>query len=69
VLRLNTSSAIPGLIAPSIAEYNELYPDVTIRLTATGRMIDLVEEGFDLAIRYGAVPDSSLIVRHLASFE
>jgi DNA-binding transcriptional LysR family regulator len=67
VLRLNTSSAIPPLIASPIAEYNELYPDVTIRLTATGRMIDLVEEGFDLAIRYGAVPDSSLIVRHLAS--
>src|SRR5262245_46477845 len=67
VLRLNTSSVLPPLIAPSIAEYNEMYPDVTVRLTATGRMIDLVEEGFDLAIRYGAVPDSSLIVRHLAS--
>jgi DNA-binding transcriptional LysR family regulator len=68
VLRLNTSSAIPSLIAPSIAEYNEMYPDVTVRLTATGRMIDLIEEGFDLAIRYAAVPDSSLIIRRLASY-
>jgi DNA-binding transcriptional LysR family regulator len=68
VLRLNTSSVLPPLIAPSIAEYNELYPDVTVRLTATGRMIDLVEEGFDLAIRYVAAPDSSLIVRRLASY-
>jgi DNA-binding transcriptional LysR family regulator len=68
VLRLNTSSVLPPLIAPSIAEYNETYPDVTVRLTATGRMIDLVEEGFDLAIRYVAAPDSSLIVRRLASY-
>ena len=32
VLRLNTSSVLPPLIAPSIAEYNEMYPDVTVRL-------------------------------------
>lgn len=67
-LRLNTSPAMPALIAPSIAEYTALYPDVTIHMTATGRMLDLVEEGFDLAIWYGAVPDSRLIIRRLASY-
>jgi DNA-binding transcriptional LysR family regulator len=37
ILRLNTSPAIPAIIAPSIAEYSDLYPDVTVRLTATSR--------------------------------
>ncbi|MGA2894507.1 MAG: LysR family transcriptional regulator [Xanthobacteraceae bacterium] len=68
VLRLNTSPGIPQMIAPSIAEYSKLYPEVTIRLTATSRMLDLVEEGYDLAIWYAAVSDPSLIVRRLISY-
>jgi DNA-binding transcriptional LysR family regulator len=68
VLRLNTSPGVPAVIACSVADYNDLYPDVTVHLSATSRMLDLVEQGFDLAIWYGAIPDSSLIVRHLASY-
>jgi DNA-binding transcriptional LysR family regulator len=68
VLRLNTSPGIPAAIASSIAEYNELYSDVTVHLTATGRMLDLVEEGYDLAIWYAAAPVSNLIIRRLASY-
>jgi DNA-binding transcriptional LysR family regulator len=68
VLRLNTSPGIPALIATSIAEYNNLHPDVTIHLTATSRMLDLVEEGFDLAIWYAAASEPSLIVRRLAHY-
>jgi DNA-binding transcriptional LysR family regulator len=68
ILRVNSSPAAPPVLAPSIAEYNNLYPEVTVRLTTTSRMPDLVEQGFDLAIRYSTVPDSSLIVRRLASF-
>jgi len=67
VLRLNTSPAMPWLLAPSIAEYNNLYPDVTIHLTATSRMLGLVAEGFDLAIWYAAAADPGFIVRRLAS--
>jgi DNA-binding transcriptional LysR family regulator len=67
VLRLNTSPGMPWLIAPSISEYNALYPDVTVHLTATSRMLDLVEEGFDLAIWYAATADPGLIIRRLAS--
>ncbi|MGC1779529.1 MAG: LysR family transcriptional regulator [Xanthobacteraceae bacterium] len=68
ILRVNTSPAVPLVLAPSIAEYNELYPDVTIHLTATSRMLDLVEQGFDLAIWYARAPDLSLIRKHLASY-
>src|ERR1700728_1523154 len=68
VLRLNTSPGMPALIAPSLAEYNELYPDVTVHLTATSRMLDLVEEGFELPIGSAPVPDPSLIARRLAQY-
>lgn len=68
ILRINTSPAVPLVLAPSLAEYNALYPDVTIHLTATSLMLDLVEQGFDLAIWYAGVPNSSLIRKHLASY-
>jgi DNA-binding transcriptional LysR family regulator len=67
-LRLNISPAVAVCIAPSITEFTSLYPDVSVRLTATTRMVNLVEEGFDLAIRFMAAADSSLILRRLASF-
>lgn len=67
-LRLNTSIAIPPLLAPVIAEFVALYPEVSVNLTMTDRMIDLVEEGFDLAVRNMSVPDSSLVVRRVATY-
>jgi len=67
-LRLNTSIAIPPLLAPVIAEFVALYPEVCVSLTMTDRMIDLVEEGFDLAVRNMSVPDSSLVVRRVATY-
>jgi DNA-binding transcriptional LysR family regulator len=68
ILRLNTSPGIPRVITPSITEYSKLYPEVTIHLTATSRMLDLVEEGYDLAIWYGAAPDPGLIIRRLIQY-
>lgn len=68
-LRLNVSAAIPALIAPSVAEFTALYDGVSVHLNMTSRMIDLVEEEFDLAVRVlPIVADSSLIRRHLATF-
>jgi DNA-binding transcriptional LysR family regulator len=68
ILRLNTSPGIPWLIARSVAEYGARYPDVTVHLAATSRMLDLVEEGYDLAIWYAATADPGLIVRHIANY-
>lgn len=68
VLRLNVAQAIPQVIAPSVAEFGALYPDASVRVTITSRMVDLIEEGFDLAIRLTPVQDSSLIVRRLATY-
>ncbi len=48
-----------------LAEYGARYPDVAIDLTLTDRFIDLVEEGADVAVRIGALQDSTLVARRL----
>jgi DNA-binding transcriptional LysR family regulator len=60
--------SVPPLLAPVIAEFTELYPDVTLSIAMSDRMVDLVDEGFDLAIRLTPIPDSSLIVRRIGSY-
>ncbi len=67
-LRLNASVSIPALIAPVVGEFVRLHPDASMELTMTDRMVDLVEEGFDLSIRTIAIADSSLIARNIAPF-
>ena len=68
LLRLNLAQALPPVIAAPMAEFVSLYPDVSLRVTVTSRMVDLIEEGFDLSIRLTPVHDSSLIVRRLANY-
>ncbi len=64
-VRLNSSVALARLVTPLIADYVAIYPDVSFELIMTDRMVDLVEEGFDLALRSGPLPDSTLIARRL----
>jgi len=67
VLRLNASPSFGTLhLAPAIAHFTARYPEVSAELILTDRMVNLVEEGFDLAVRAESVPDSSLIARQLA---
>jgi DNA-binding transcriptional LysR family regulator len=56
-----------GMIAVGrwIAEYLERYPQVTVESDFTGRIVDIVHEGFDVAIRIGHLGDSSLAARKL----
>jgi DNA-binding transcriptional LysR family regulator len=51
------------------ASFTAVYPDVTVDLEATDRVIDLIEEGFDIAVRFGALPESTLIARRLCKIE
>jgi DNA-binding transcriptional LysR family regulator len=67
-LRINASVAIPPLLAPVIAEFTSLYPEIALSMEMSDRMVDLVEEGFDLAIRVLPIPDSSLIVRRVGNY-
>ena len=65
VLRLNTSVSLARLVTPLISEYVGLYPEVSFELVMSDRMVDMVEEGFDLALRSGSLPDSTLRRRRL----
>ncbi|MEM6492416.1 MAG: LysR substrate-binding domain-containing protein, partial [Pseudomonadota bacterium] len=53
-------------VAPQIAAFLAEHPDVSVKLQMTDAMVDIVEAGFDLAIRVGALPDSSLVAQRLA---
>jgi DNA-binding transcriptional LysR family regulator len=65
LLRINTTEAFARVLAPLIAEFAAAHPDVSFDVVATNQMVDLIEEGFDLALRPGPLPDSSLISRRL----
>lgn len=56
-----------GMVAVNgwISRYLALYPQVLVNADFTGRLVDIVHEGFDLAIRVGALADSSLAARKL----
>jgi DNA-binding transcriptional LysR family regulator len=54
-------------MAPLLHEFRQLHPGLTVHLDASDGFVNLVEGGYDLAIRFGALADSSLIVRQLAS--
>lgn len=53
-------------LGPALADYLSRYPEVVVDVTLDDRFVDLVEEGFDLALRVGTLKDSSLIARRLA---
>lgn len=53
-------------LTPVIAEYTARYPKVSIDLVLSNRVIDMAEEGVDVAIRSGPVTDTSLIALPLA---
>jgi len=50
-----------------ISSFTSKYPDIRINMVLTDRVIDIVEEGFDLALRIGILPDSSLIACKLST--
>lgn len=54
-----------GSLAPLIGGFLAAYPEISLHLDLTNRFVDIVEEGFDLAIRVGSQQGSSLISRPL----
>ncbi len=60
----------PGLyaeryVAPAVAAFTVKYPEVSIELDTRMRVVDIVAEGYDLAIRMSALADSNLVARKL----
>ena len=53
------------ILSESIAEFCKQHPDISVDLHITNRLVDLIEEGFDLAVRTAELEDSSLIAKRL----
>jgi DNA-binding transcriptional LysR family regulator len=67
VLRLNAPVSLgANEIAPLLKAFAQLHSGVTVELGLNDRLVDLVEEGWDLAIRIGSLRDSSLVARRIA---
>jgi DNA-binding transcriptional LysR family regulator len=52
-------------VSPMMSEYLKRYPDVSGELRLADRVVNLVEDGVDVAVRIGHLPDSSLVARHV----
>lgn len=70
LLRVNAGVAF-GLhqMAPALPRFLERYPDIEIDINITDRVIDLMEEGADIAIRSGVLRDSSLTARKICDLQ
>ena len=68
LLRINVPFSFGLLhLAPLWVEFMALHPKVTLDVTLADRVVDLVEEGFDMAVRIARLPNSSLVSRPLTS--
>lgn len=54
-------------LADIVSEFVRLYPDIHVELSLSSKVVDLVEEGFDIGIRAGRSRDSSLVSRSLGN--
>jgi DNA-binding transcriptional LysR family regulator len=66
--RLRINAAAPFMlhaIVPYVAEFRQRYPDILLELNSNDLIIDLLEQSTDIAIRIGALADSSLHARSL----
>ncbi|CAN5598124.1 LysR family transcriptional regulator [soil metagenome] len=50
-----------------VAAFLALHPDINIELQSSDEVVDLIEDGFDVAVRFGPLPESTLIARKLCS--
>lgn len=57
--RTHLAATLPGFLAK--------YPELSVEVTVNDRVVDLIEEGYDVAIRIGRLPDSTLVARRLGS--
>ena len=60
-----TAGTSAGWLGAIVGDFLKRYPEVRVELSCTGRVVDLIEERFDLGIRAGTLADSTLVARSL----
>ncbi|WP_312070144.1 LysR family transcriptional regulator [Lelliottia nimipressuralis] len=68
-LRVSAPTSFGGcVIAPLTATFLQAWPEVRVELDLTNRMVDMVNEGFDLAIRIGDIRNDDLVAKYLCPY-
>ncbi len=66
LVRVTLSPAFGRMfVIPRLSEFRKRFPDVAIEMEVSGRPVDLIEEGIDVAIRIGRLSDSALVARRV----
>mgnify|MGYP003625210998 CR=1 FL=1 len=55
-------------LAPALFEFMKAYPDISVDLSFSSEQVDLLSGDYDVAIRFGDLPDSSLVIRKLTEY-
>lgn len=58
-----------GFLSPIVGSFLDRFPEVQVDLVCADRVVDLIDEGFDLAVRAGQLADSTSIARDLGSLQ
>jgi DNA-binding transcriptional LysR family regulator len=67
--RLRVSLPLVGsLVLPVLADFMLAYPEIELDLDFSDRVVDVIDEGFDVVVRTGALADSRLAARQIGSF-
>lgn len=64
----STATLADDLWIPLVGEFRSKYPKLQLEIRANERFVDLVEGGFDFAVRTGRLPDSSLVAKRIATW-
>jgi DNA-binding transcriptional LysR family regulator len=68
ILRVTVAGAFgEDFISPATVDFMRDHPDLAVELDFSNRLIDLIAEGYDLAVRAGTLKDSSLIARRICN--
>ncbi|MDX6020923.1 LysR substrate-binding domain-containing protein [Scandinavium sp. V105_16] len=68
-LRISAPSTLGAcVVAPAVATFLQQYPEVRVELDLSNRLVSLIEEGFDLAVRIGELRDSDLVAKPLCLY-
>lgn len=67
-IRLNAIvDAVPLLLGPVLPEFTRRYPEISVEISATNRMVDIVGQGFDAGIRHGGTVPEDMVAQRLSA--
>lgn len=69
IIRLNSVGGVFGeeLIAPIILRFQQQFPDVQVQLDFSSIRVDLIDSHYDMVLRMGELPDSSLVAKRVST--